>query len=240
MKLTLAFAFFVSLISIPALAEPPGNFNSAKKSATSLWWQIGPKSFYCSCSYRDATADEKRQRPGNLWVEADTCGYRPKLPVTSSGKPNARATRIEWEHIVPADWIATGFGCREMTRAQCREIPGYDQAEGDLFNLYPAVGELNGDRSNLLYGEIPGEPREYGACDFEVKGNIAEPMDQIRGDVARVWFYMADKYGVVLTTAYKTMLEAWSAADPVDDVERARHAVIAKEMGWNNPYVAGQ
>lgn len=34
--------------------------------------------------------------------------------------------------------------------------------EADLHNLTPAVGELNGDRSNLPYGIVKGEPREYG------------------------------------------------------------------------------
>lgn len=32
----------------------------------------------------------------------------------------------------------------------------------------PAAGELNVDRSARLYGDILGEDRIYGRCDFEV------------------------------------------------------------------------
>lgn len=228
------------LVSATLRAEPPTSFDGAKDAAVRLWWDIGPVTFYCGCPYREATPQEKNIRPGNLWVIGSVCGYQAKTPITSKGKPNARATRIEWEHIVPADWIATGFGCRDQTRSECRAIPGYDQAEGDLFNLVPSVGELNGDRSNKLYGIINGEPREYGACDFEVSGSVAEPKEAVRGDVARVWLYMADRYGVELSAAYRAMLEGWSAADPVSEAERLRHDIIANEMGWENRYVVDQ
>ena len=31
--------------------------------------------------------------------------------------------------------------------------------EADMYNLYPAVGELNADRNNFRYGIIDGEER---------------------------------------------------------------------------------
>jgi len=241
-------ALISGLFIVHVSAQPPTNFGSAKKSAVKLWWKIGPASFYCGCPYRPATTEEKMIRKGNLWVIGSVCGYQAKLPVTSSGKPNARATRIEWEHIVPADWIATGFNCQDKTRKECREITGYDAAEGDLFNLVPAVGELNQDRSARLFGEIVGEPRDYGSCDFEVTKTgtgephlrgAAEPKMSIRGDIARIWFYMSETYGVKLSASYKTMLDGWATSDPVDKAERIRHGVIAAEMGKVNPFVAG-
>jgi deoxyribonuclease-1 len=33
--------------------------------------------------------------------------------------------------------------------------------ESDLYNLAPAVGEINGLRSNYSFGMIPGEMREF-------------------------------------------------------------------------------
>lgn len=146
----------------------------------------------------------------------------------------------------PADWIATGFGCQDQTRSECRTIDGYDEAEGDLFNLIPAVGELNADRSARLYGDIPGEDRIYGRCDFEINrtGNgephltgSAEPMPSVRGDLARIWLYMKNRYGVQMSTEYLALMVAWSNADPVDEAERRRHDIIAAEMGWVNPFV---
>ncbi len=241
-------ALLILLVVSPALAGPPSDFQSAKKAAVELWWEIGPVSFYCGCPYRPATAEEKQIRSGNLWVIASVCGYQPHDPLSASGQPRAQTMRIEWEHVVPADWIATGFGCQDKTRSECRAIDGFKQAEGDLFNLVPAVGELNVDRSARLYGEIPGEDRIYGRCDFEavktgdgephVRG-AAEPMESIRGDVARVWFYMSEKYGVKMSAEYRSLLEAWSAADPVDEAERRRHDLIAAKMGWSNRFVTG-
>lgn len=187
-------------------------------------------------------------RSGNLWVIGSVCGYQAHDVMSSKGKPRAQTMRIEWEHVVPADWIATGFGCQDQTRSECRGIDGFDEAEGDLFNLVPAVGELNVDRSARLYGDIPGEDRIYGRCDFEVTkaGNgephlrgAAEPMPSVRGDLARIWLYMSDRYGVHMSANYRTLMTLWSHGDPVDQVERLRHDAIAAEMGWVNPFVVG-
>ncbi len=80
----------------------------------------------------------------------------------------------------------------------------------------PSVGELNADRSARLYGVVAGEERAYGACDFEVIATgegephvrgAAEPMPSIRGDVARVWFYMSEKYGVQMNPEYRAHLD---------------------------------
>lgn len=54
--------------------------------------------------------------------------------------------------------------------------------EGDLHNLVPVIGELNGDRSNYSFSMLPGEPRVYGEPDFEVnfKQRKVEPRLKIR------------------------------------------------------------
>ncbi len=242
-------ALVVLFFSGQASADPPNSFDNAKTAAVALWWEIGPSTLYCQCPYRLATAEEKLIRKGNLWVIGSVCGYEASDLITDKGKPNARTMRVEWEHIVPADWIATGFGCQDQTRSECRAIDGYKEAEGDLFNLVPSVGELNGDRSARLYGVVAGEDRAYGTCDFEViatgEGELhvrgaAEPMPSIRGDVARVWLYMSGKYGVQMSPTYRTLMVLWSTADPVDEAERRRHDLIAVEMGSENPFVSGQ
>jgi deoxyribonuclease I len=99
--------------------------------------------------------------------------------------------------------------------------------------------ELNGDRSNYKFTMIPGEERKYGKCDFEVdfKSKTAEPMEAVRGDVARIYFYMADKYNLRLSKQQKRLLEAWNKADPVDDIERDRNARIKAIQGNGNPFV---
>ncbi|MDG4594725.1 MAG: endonuclease [Candidatus Contendobacter sp.] len=50
-------------------------------------------------------------------------------------------------------------------RACCQAVdPLFEAAHNDLFNLVPAVGEVNGKRSDFNWGMIPGEKRKFGTC----------------------------------------------------------------------------
>ena len=61
-------------------------------------------------------------------------------------------------------------------------------------------------------GIVPDEPLEFGACDFEFEYNVAEPFDDIRGDVARVYLYFQAAYGMELTDDEEQQFEAWHLA----------------------------
>lgn len=95
-------------------------------------------------------------------------------------------------------------------------------------DLVPVIGELNAERSDRPYGEVEGERREFGACDFEVdrsrRDGPVEPPDNVRGDLARIWLVMAAAYpdGLELTPDERELFERWSASDPVDEWERER------------------
>jgi deoxyribonuclease I len=43
---------------------------------------------------------------------------------------------------------------------------------------------------------IPGEKREFGACDVEIERRKIEPRPEIRGDIARTYMYMDWAYPV--------------------------------------------
>jgi len=53
--------------------------------------------------------------------------------------------------------------------------------EADMYNLVPAIGELNSMRSNYGYAMIPGEKRKFGKCDMEIEDRKAEPAPEKRG-----------------------------------------------------------
>lgn len=69
---------------------------------------------------------------------------------------------------------------QEGGRKACRKDPRFVQMEGDMHNLVPAVGEVNGDRSNYSFGMLPGESRVYGRCDVEIdfKARKVEPLSR--------------------------------------------------------------
>jgi deoxyribonuclease-1 len=66
---------------------------------------------------------------------------------------------------------------------------------------------------------------------------VAETREEVRGDAARIWLYMAETYKIKLTNTQREMFEAWSKADPVDEWERLRDRRIEAVQGNKNSYV---
>jgi deoxyribonuclease-1 len=80
--------------------------------------------------------------------------------------------------------------------------PAFRFMEGDLHNLEPAIGEINGLRFNYSMAMIEGEARQFGACDVEIADRKIEPRPEIRGDIARIYLYMDTSYpgrGIIST-----------------------------------------
>jgi len=163
-------------------------------------------------------------------------------------KHNLRSNRIEWEHIVPASrfgrqikvWKDGHPDCRKKKGRRCAQKVSeeFRRMEADLYNLVPAIGEINQRRSNYPFGVISGEPRWFGDCDFEIQGRTAEPREDIRGDIARTYFYMAFVYPdyVALTEEEREKFKEWNKADPPDAWEIKRAAKIKEIQGNMNPY----
>lgn len=111
--------------------------------------------------------------------------------------------------------------------------------EADLYNLMPESAETNQLRSNYQMGMIPGEDRTFGACDVEIKDRTFEPRPEIRGDIARAYFYMDQAYPGrgILSRQTRRLFEVWNKEDPVDAWERERARRIEKIQGNLNPFV---
>ncbi|NVK42518.1 MAG: endonuclease [Oceanospirillaceae bacterium] len=212
------------LVPLSALAEQPASFSSAKRELAEIY-STNAVSFYCGCGF---SAQGKRLSP-----DLKACGYQAR-------KNANRASRIEWEHVMPAWAFGHQLQCwQQGGRRACRKDPDFRLMEADMHNLVPAIGEVNGDRSNYGYGLVAGESRAYGRCDVEVdfKARVAEPAETVRGDIARTYFYMRDRYGLRLSRQETQLLEAWSRTDPVDAWELERNRRIRAVQGNGNPYV---
>jgi deoxyribonuclease-1 len=210
--------------------EPPGNFRQAKKALSALYREH-PVTFYCGCGYA------LKQKPGStkkrLTPDLKKCGYQVR-------KNQNRANRIEWEHVMPAYHFGHQRQCWQAGgRKACKKDPAFNRMEADMHNLVPSIGEVNGDRSNFKYGMIEGENRRYGACDFEIdfKAKRAEPAPTIRGDIARIYFYMRDRYQLNISRQQTQLFEAWSKDDPVDEWERIKNQKVMTIQGNANPYI---
>ena len=108
-----------------------------------------------------------------------------------------------------------------------------------MHNLVPAIGEINGDRSNFKYGMIEGESKLYGKVNMEISfaQRKAEPKESTFGDIARTYFYMRDRYGLRLSKSQEKMFIAWNNMDPVSRWEKKKNQIIKELQGDENLYI---
>lgn len=127
-----------------------------------------------------------------------------------------------------------------MPRSYLKGNKRHSEFSKDLHNLIPVLAELNRDRGSRPYGEVAGEERKYGLCDFEVdfKADIVEVREDIRGDIARVWLYMSDKYNFKIPEEQLNMFLLWHKLDPPSEWEKERDKRIKNIQGDSNPYVS--
>ena len=111
--------------------------------------------------------------------------------------------------------------------------------QADMYNLYPAIGEVNGRRSNYSMAIIEGEKREFGQCDVEISSRKVEPKESIRGEIARTYLYMDSVYpgrGIV-SKKNQMLFDSWNQNDPVDEWECERARRIERIQGNRNEVV---
>ncbi|MGL4725343.1 MAG: deoxyribonuclease I [Scandinavium sp.] len=223
-KSFLALALISSALSGHALADGITSFSQAKAAGVKVNANA-PGDFYCGC---------KINWQGKKGViDLESCGYKVR-------KNETRASRVEWEHVVPAWQFGHQRQCwQDGGRKNCVKDPVYRQMESDMHNLQPAVGEVNGDRNNFMYGQWNGGEGQYGQCAMKVdfKGKIAEPPERARGAIARTYFYMRDRYKLTLSRQQTQLFTAWNKMYPVTAWECKRDARIAEIQGNHNPYV---
>lgn len=218
-------ALIVLPLSIHSAAGAPSkSFQQAKIQAAKIHADA-PGSFYCGCPIN---WQGKKGRPDLI-----ACGYQVR-------KSAIRAQRIEWEHVVPAWQFGHQRQCwQDGGRKNCHQDAVYRQMETDLYNLQPAVGEINGDRDNFMYSQWRGGEGQYGQCEMKIdfKEKQAEPPARARGAIARTYFYMRDRYQLQLSKQQTQLMTVWDKTYPVTPWECERSRRIAGIQGNNNPYV---
>lgn len=245
MKLILQLVTICIFTSVASAQEPPSSFQAAKKLLADLHEEIQHQfTLYCGCPYSRTTTSGGQ-------VDREACGVEARSNET-------RSKRIEWEHVVPASWfgqtracwklkeLAYPGECEDMSGRECCEEANEDfqLAHNDPNNLFPSVGEVNADRSNHPYGEIPGEERLYGQCDAEIielegGGKIFEPAEgKVRGTVARAMLYMAQVYGVNVELPMSEIW-SWHQNNPPENWEIERARIIAERTGLRNEWILG-
>lgn len=123
----------------------------------------------------------------------------------------------------------------------------------DVHALRPEDVTVNADRGSLDFDNGGTAVNQCSDCWRD--GDSFEPRDAVKGDVARMIFYMAIRYeggdgfanlepndvtgnGSVPAIGKLSTLKAWSAADPPDAFEKRRNErIYAQWQGNRNPFI---
>lgn len=190
-----------------------------------------------------------KRADGKVWdIYSNSTNY---VFITSQcGNYSGEGSCYNREHSFPKSW----FGGEVA--------PMYT----DLFHMYPSDGYINGMRSNYPFGNVSVVSKtsnnSYSLLGTSTESGssliVFEPADELKGDMARTYFYMVTRYEN-LVAGWKsndntemlsgntypalsawaiTVLLEWSRLDPVSAKERARNDLIYTNYQHNrNPFI---
>lgn len=205
-------------------------FKEAKHQMHNIFEKLyHPQTLYCGCDIAF----------NRFWYfpNLQSCGYQIR-----SDKNKKRAQRIEAEHIMPAWEFGHNMQCwgKRGGRFNCEHNDElFRVMESDLHNLYPAVGEINGDRSNYLFSDSIRAPSPYGECNMSIdrKRQRVTPPERARGVIARAYLYMSERYGIELDDEHRNLFNQWNKKYKPDENECERNIIIGQVQGNLNHFV---
>lgn len=130
----------------------------------------------------------------------------------------------------------------------------------DYNHLLPTDGYVNGRRGNWPYGEVgtatwtSKNGSKLGPSKLNgYNGTVFEPINEFKGDIARIYFYFATRYESliqgfnydmydgsktkVFAEPFLAMLLKWNQQDPVSQKEIDRNNAVFSYQGNRNPYI---
>lgn len=131
----------------------------------------------------------------------------------------------------------------------------------DVHFIRATDAKVNGERGNFPFGKVGtasftslNGSKKGNSVSAGYSGTVFEPIDEFKGDVARMIFYFVTRYETQLSgfssgnmlgnTAYPGLqqweldqLLAWNALDPVSPAEIGRNNASYTYQGNRNPYI---
>ena len=251
-KILLSLWVIVGLPGWLLVAQPPAGYYRDAEGLTGLALQQALHNIideHKVLSYADLwdcfkTTDVRKD--GTVWdIYSDTPGKTPPyvylISTNQCGNYAREGDCYNREHSFPKSWFGDGE-------------PMYT----DLFHIYPTDGWVNNKRGNLPYGETktPGWSSLNGSMTGPssvpgYNGEIFEPIDEYKGDLARTFFYMATRYlgessswpgsdmvaGSKLKRWALQMLMRCHDQDPVSVKETDRNNSVFARQQNRNPFI---
>ena len=119
----------------------------------------------------------------------------------------------------------------------------------DLHHIRPSDAVVNSTRGNKKYGYADNGSAVYGknpasGCLGGYSGTYYEPLDNVKGDVARICLYVWVRWGSSwgadsVTEVFQSIdvLLEWCELDPVDTWEMGRNEVVEDIQGNRNVFI---
>lgn len=192
-----------------------------------------------------------KRADGFLWDIYSNCDLTFGTDQDNGSGGTSFCEKYNREHTFPQSW----FNSASTPRA-------------DAHMVLPTDKKMNSERGNFPYGETNGSEISIENGNGAKKGSnilsgysgtVFEPADQYKGDIARIYFYMATRYesdidawetnssesDVVLNGTENQVFENWVLAmllnwhqnDPVSQKEIDRNNAVYNHQGNRNPFV---
>ncbi|MBE9468916.1 MAG: endonuclease [Bacteroidetes bacterium] len=249
MKKTILFLGLLIAFSQLLIAQPTGYYNGCegKDGAVLKAALHGVIKGHVEYSYTDVwnilqQSDEDPSNPGNIML-------------IYTGRSQDKYFR---DRGTSFDYAAAGYTLsdawnREHVWAKSHGDFGTEPPAGcDAHNLKPVDRTVNTSRYNKDFAE--GGTPNVEATECNSTSSSWEPRDAVKGDVARIIFYMATRYegengepdleAVDKVNTYPLAehgklsdLLKWNEQDPPDDFERNRNNVIYTWQKNRNPFI---
>ncbi len=151
-------------------------------------------------------------------------------------KPFSKKTPLlAVSHIYPSAQVRDHLQCG--TKRQClRSDERYMEIISDLHNIVPADSYFEFKRKGAQFGSLD-ESMEANSCGIRKKLHIIDPPDELKGDIARILFYMRANYDLPLRT-HLSLLKLWHENDPPSPEEVSHNAMGAEYQGNENEFIS--
>ncbi|MFD0931147.1 endonuclease [Psychroflexus salinarum] len=247
MLCVLTFSFFTSNAQIPTDYYSPAQGKTGEELKTTLYTIIKDHVEY---PYSSSSTD--------VWDILKETDRDPNNPNNVIGIYSNFSMTASLEYNSGDGWN------REHVWAKSKGDFGTTLGAGtDVHHLRAADISTNSARNNRTFAEatdpyVDGSGTYQGATGSYTSSTefVWEPRAEVKGDIARMIFYMATRYegfngepdlelvDYVVDASDKSPLHgklsdllAWHAADPVDDFERQRNDMIYSYQQNRNPYI---
>ncbi|AWI27294.1 endonuclease [Flavobacterium pallidum] len=186
---------------------------------------------------------------------ADAYNYQPDQANDICGNYNSEGDCYNPEHVIPQSVFSQSAPMR-----------------GDAHHLLPTDGRVNNFRSNYPFGVANTLVSQSGITNPTTNGSklgsnlnsgysagysgtVFEPIDEFKGDIARIYFYFTTRYqniianwnsyamftpnnsGTVIAQPFLNILLTWNIMDPVSQKEIDRNNDVYQYQGNRNPFV---